>query len=62
MEDTDIMPYGIHKGREMQDVPADYLLWLYAEGKCAGPVKEYIEDNLQVLETEVERNKKQSKK
>lgn len=62
MEDTDIMPYGIHKGRQMQDVPAEYLIWLYEEGKCAGPVKEYIEDNLHVLETEIERNKKQPKK
>jgi uncharacterized protein (DUF3820 family) len=58
MEDTDLMPYGIHKGKEMQDVPADYLLWLYEEGKLTEPVREYIEDNLEVLKVEIERNKK----
>ncbi|RMZ60042.1 hypothetical protein D1632_10650 [Chryseobacterium nematophagum] len=58
MEDTDIMPYGLHKGKQMQDVPAEYLLWLYEEEKCTGPVKEYIKDNLQVLEIEIERNEK----
>ncbi|CAA7196718.1 hypothetical protein [Chryseobacterium potabilaquae] len=59
MEDTDIMPYGIHMGKQMQDVPADYLLRLYEEGQLTDPVKIYIEDNLQVLEIEIERDKKQ---
>ncbi|CAA7196840.1 hypothetical protein CHRY9293_02907 [Chryseobacterium potabilaquae] len=58
MEDTDIMPYGLHKGKQMQDVPAEYLLLLYEEEKCTEPVKEYIKDNLQVLEIEIERNQK----
>ncbi|MEA1848984.1 DUF3820 family protein [Chryseobacterium sp. MHB01] len=58
MEDTDLMPYGVHKGKKMQDVPADYLLWLYEEGKLTKPVREYIEDNLEVLKVQIERNKK----
>ncbi|WP_162033588.1 hypothetical protein [Chryseobacterium potabilaquae] len=52
------MPYGLHKGKQMQDVPAEYLLLLYEEEKCTEPVKEYIKDNLQVLEIEIERNQK----
>lgn len=50
MNDNDLMTFGIHKGKEMQDVPADYLLWIYREGKLTDELKKYIEDNLQVLE------------
>ena len=53
MEDTDLMPYGVHKGKEMQDVPASYLIWLFENNKCSGDVKKYIEDNLEVLRKEV---------
>lgn len=27
--DTDLMPFGKHKGKRMQDVPPAYLRWLY---------------------------------
>lgn len=50
MKDTDLMPWGIHKGKEMQDVPASYPLYLYRQGKMSGPVLQYVEDNLEVLE------------
>lgn len=52
MTDTDLMPWGKHKGKAMINVPADYLLWLLANNKCAGEVKKYIEYNLDVLEKE----------
>jgi uncharacterized protein (DUF3820 family) len=55
MEDTDLMPWGIHKGKEMQDVPASYLVWLLEENKCSGDVKLYIEDNLDVLRKEIKK-------
>lgn len=55
MEDTDIMPWGIHKGKQMADVPASYLLWLYENGKCFGSVKLYIHDNLEVIRVEINR-------
>ena len=29
MKDTDIMPWGVHKGKEMKNVPDSYLFWLY---------------------------------
>ena len=29
MKDTDIMPFGNHKGKQMKDVPAYYLYALY---------------------------------
>lgn len=41
--DTDLMPFGVHKGKQMQDVPPDYLAWLRKQG-CSNPrVAAYIE-------------------
>lgn len=56
MGDKDLMPFGVHKDKRMIDVPAEYLLWLLANNKCSGEVKEYIEDNKDVLEKEVNEN------
>ena len=53
LEDTDKMPWGKHSGVPMQDVPASYLHWLWAEGKrlevrtC--PVADYIKRSLMAL-------------
>lgn len=49
LTDQSPMPFGIHKGKKMEDVPAKYLLWLRTEG-CRNPeVAAYIEDNLTAL-------------
>lgn len=58
MTDEDLMPFGKFKGEKMINVPADYLLWLYNNGKCFGEVKKYLEDNKVVFEAEIKRNKK----
>lgn len=55
MKDTDKMPFGMHKGKAMIEVPASYLLWIYDNGKCFGEVKAYIEDNLDVLKKEAKK-------
>ena len=52
MKDDDLMPFGKYKGTQMINVPASYLLWLY-ETIDAGLVKDYIENNLDVLKQEV---------
>lgn len=65
LTDTDLMPFGKHKGTEMQDVPASYLLWLWDEmdgglsinSPDSQRVYNYIEDNLEVLNQEL-KNKK----
>lgn len=51
MEDTDIMPFGKHKGEFMANVPSDYLIWLHGEldrkdslSEDQKNVKAYIED------------------
>lgn len=59
LNDDSIMPWGKFKGTKMGNVPAEYLLWLYENDKCDGPVKEYIEDNLDVIKIEIKRNSKQ---
>lgn len=48
MDDQSPMPFGKYKGRKMEDVPASYLLWFREQGGI-GPVREYIEENLQAL-------------
>lgn len=53
LQDTDPMPFGIHKDKKMINVPASYLLWLYENGKCNAAVKEYIEYNMDVLKQEL---------
>jgi len=58
MTDESIMPYGIHKGKKMADVPASYLLWLYENQKCSGEVKAYIRENLDVIKGQIAYDKK----
>lgn len=55
LSDTCLMPFGKHKGQPMQDVPASYLHWLWANGKSGDklcPVADYIRRNVSVLEQE----------
>ncbi len=54
MEDNSLMPYGKNKGTKMANVPPDYLIWLYDNDKCSGDVKQYIFDNLEVLQAEID--------
>lgn len=58
MTDNSIMPFGKHQGEKLANVPAKYLLWLYKENKCYGELKKYIEENMDVLKSEVEQAKK----
>lgn len=57
MKDTDLMPWGVHKGKRMIDVPASYLRWLIESNKCSGEVKKYIEDNLDIINVQAKLNK-----
>lgn len=52
MNDNSIMPFGKYKGRELQDVPAWYLLNLRDGDNCDTALLDYIEDSLQALEKE----------
>ncbi len=56
LTDTSPMPFGKYKGDKMEHVPASYLLWLYAAKKYNTEVKEYIENNMDVLKHETRNN------
>jgi uncharacterized protein (DUF3820 family) len=62
LTDQSIMPYGVHKGKKMEDVPAKYLIWLHDNDKCSSEVKAYIVDCMDILKKqEAEENKKPKK-
>ena len=54
LTDTDPMPFGKHKGRAMQDVPTEYLHYLWQNGLKHDnkPVANYIRANIDALEQE----------
>ena len=42
-----IMPYGKHKGKKINELPPDYLLYLWDNDRCTGAVFAHIHDNLE---------------
>lgn len=60
LTDFSSMPFGIHQGKKMANVPAQYLLWLNGEfskkkpvGEAQLAVQEYIQENMEVIQLEV---------
>ena len=50
LTDNSPMPFGKFKGQALVNVPASYLLWLYAQRDFNHlQLKNYIADNLDVL-------------
>lgn len=60
LTDESIMPVGKHKGKPMQDVPAEHLIYIYENVNCFGniAVKNYIAENIEYLQMEVVNNSK----
>lgn len=54
LNDSSPMPFGKHKNKKMEDVPASYLIWLYDNNKCTDEVRAYVEDNLDVLNHQIQ--------
>jgi hypothetical protein len=55
LSDTDPMPWGMHRGKQMAEIPADYLFYLWTHGKKEDkwcPVADYIRRNKSALELE----------
>ena len=55
LSDTDPMPFGKHSGLPMQDVPADYLHYLWQNGlknNKQSNVADYIRRNIEALKKE----------
>jgi uncharacterized protein (DUF3820 family) len=57
LTDESPMPFGKYKNSSMADVPADYLMLLYNEGLKPGNVKDYIQDNIDVLKQQVKNDR-----
>ena len=55
MTDASLMPFGVHKGKRLIDVPGAYLIWLHENNKCSRPLKDYIEENMDALKKEAKR-------
>jgi len=49
MNDETLIPWGIHKGTRMIDVPASYLKWIHDNNKGDAAVRGYIEYNWDVI-------------
>ncbi len=45
------MQGGKYSGSKMEDIPADYLIYIYEEKKCRWDVKNWIRDNYEKLKT-----------
>ena len=58
LTDESIITFGIHKGKALEDVPASYLLFLYDNNRCGKDLREYIEENIDVLKHEIKTGKK----
>ncbi len=56
--DSDKMPFGIHKGKLLQDVPAQYLVWLHSQGDTPNiQLNNYIFNNWLALQKELPESK-----
>ena len=62
MEDNSTMPFGKYKGLKMANVPAWYLLSLYDNNRCYGGLKEYINDNYDLLVDERDKTNQKAHK
>jgi hypothetical protein len=59
--DKTILDWGKYKGVALANIPADYLLFLYfdlEDGLKHIPLKNYIEDNIDVLKAQSTKYKK----
>lgn len=54
MDDNSLMLFDKHKGTKLCNVPASYLLWLYNQDMKEGPLRSYIELNMDALKSEIE--------
>jgi uncharacterized protein (DUF3820 family) len=50
--DSTVITFGMHKGKKLANVPAQYLLYLYDKGCDHVQLMQYIQDNLDALNKE----------
>jgi len=52
LTDKSLMPWGRYKGYNMENVPANYLLYMYSRGITDPLVSEYVVENMETLKLE----------
>jgi hypothetical protein len=54
MDDTSLFPFDKHKGKPMQDIPVEYLHWVWhnASGTHTTEVRDYIKKSMNSLRME----------
>lgn len=58
MTDDSLMPFGVHKGKALANVPAHYLIYIFEQGyRMSDELRAYIRDNMDVLKNESQKNK-----
>ena len=57
LNDNSLMLTGTYKGKPLSKIPASYLLSYYKKSKIDEDIKEYIEENLDVLQYEAKNEK-----
>lgn len=63
LTDQSLMPFGLHKGTKLANVPASYLIWMHNSiTDLRSDLKNYIKDNMDVLKAEVARSVKESRR
>lgn len=60
--DESLMPFGQFKGTKLANVPASRLIYLYETGLKPGPLRDYIEKNLDWLQREAKAQRKQERR
>lgn len=58
MKDTDLMTFGLYKGKAMANVPDSYLKWVKDTVKpndLTKPVLKYIKDNWDAIEANLKK-------
>ncbi len=57
LQDDSPMPYGKYKGFPMEEVPADYLIWLMDNLRASPEIIEYVKENREVLDKEIKESR-----
>ena len=52
-----LMKWGLFKGKPLADVPGDYLLYIYHDGKAHGALREYIKMNMAGIRSQISKQK-----
>ena len=58
MKETDIMPFGKHKGKPLSEVPHSWFIFMYDRGKLTGEIKLFAEENVPILRFQAQKLKK----